>query len=495
VGKRFGGVQALTDVSLSIGRGEIHGLVGENGAGKSTLGKILAGVTTADEGEVWLDGHPVAFRSPHDALASGVTMIAQEIVLVPQLRVVDNVFLGLESHRGQFVDRRGLHQRYQELQETTGFDLPPDELVGHLRLADQQKVEVLRAVARGAKLVVMDEPTAPLTADEARRLFDVIRTLRDRGTTIVYVSHFLREVLSLADRVTVLKDGRVVRTAPVGEETPESLVTAMLGRSLDVQFPERPPISRNARVALAVRGLRRADVLHDISFDVRAGEILGIAGLIGSGRSELARCIFGADPRDAGEILLDGMPTRVRSPRDAVRAGIVMLPESRKEQGLVMGRPVIENVTLASLSEFATAGGLVSPGRERAAARSVLADVGVPPDRMRVPVSQLSGGNQQKTLFAKWLLRKPRAFIADEPTRGVDVGAKRAIYELLAGLAADGIAVIVISSDLEEVLELAHRVLVMREGRLAAEFDAKNVTEEQVMTAAFAAHTMKEAAA
>jgi len=482
VSKRFGGVQALREVDLSIERGSIHGLVGENGAGKSTLGKILAGVHRPDDGELVVDGRAVTYRSPRDALADGITIIAQEPTLVPYRSVQENVFLGVE--RGLVLDERRAGRRFASLVDASGIDLSGRRLAQSLPVADQQKVEILRALARDAKVVVMDEPTSALTTDEAERLFDLIRRLRDRGVTIIYVSHFLSEVLSLADTVTVLRDGRIVRTSPAAEETPERLVAGMLGRDLDLAFPDKQPVPADAPVVLSVRGLSREPSVHDVSFEVRAGEIVGLAGLIGSGRSEVARLIFGADRAAAGAVEVDGKRLRARSPRAAIRRGVVMLPEDRKREGLLMLRSVVDNITLPHLGDVSNAG-ILSRRAERRRAAELVTRVDVRTRSNSAPVNTLSGGNQQKVLFAKWLFRRPRVFIADEPTRGVDVGAKRAIYELIQDLAAEGIAVLLISSEHEEVLGLAHRVLVMRAGRIVAELAEREMSEDAVLHAAF----------
>jgi ABC-type sugar transport system ATPase subunit len=491
--KNFGGVRAVADASVAIGRASIHGLVGENGAGKSTLGKMIAGVHMPDAGELLVDGRVVHYRSPHDALKDGLTMIAQELALVPKRTVIENVFLGVETRRFGVVNRRSLRARFDELNDQTGFGLRGDALVGSLRVADQQKVEIMRAIARNARLIVMDEPTAALTVDEAEKLFEIVRRLRTEGTTLVYVSHFLQEVLDLVDSVTVMKDGRLVRTARAADETVESLVTAMLGRSLDVTFPEKAFPPEDANVALEVADLTRAGVIEDISLTVRAGEIVGMAGLIGSGRSEVARAIFGADPIDRGTVRLNGREVKIKSPRHAKRLGIALLPESRKDQGLIMTRPIFENVTLPHLSDVSV-GSVVVPRREEGASRDELQKVDARYDALSAPVTTLSGGNQQKVLFAKWLFRRPAVLLADEPTRGVDVGAKKSIYDLITALAADGMGVLLISSELEEVLGLAHRVLVMRGGRIVAEFDGRTVTEDAVMRAAFATDLAEEAA-
>ncbi len=485
ISKRFGGVQALRGVELEIERGAIHALVGENGAGKSTLGKILAGVHKPDEGELWVNGRRVAYRSPRDALRDGITIITQEPTVVPHRSVQENVFLGVERGAAGVLDERRTARRFAALVEETGIELPGRRLARTLRVADQQKVEILRAIARDAKLFVMDEPTSALTTDEAERLFEVIRRLRDRGATVVYVSHFLPEVLRLADAVTVLRDGRLVRTAPTKDETPQRLVTAMLGRSLDLAFPPKVPAPKDAGVVLSVRGLSRPPALQDVSFEIRAGEIVGLAGLIGSGRSEVARAIFGADRATAGVIEVDGKPLSARSPRAAIRRGIAMLPEDRKRQGLLMLRSIVDNVTLPHLEEVSTAG-VLSRRTERSRTSQLITQLDVRAKSNDASVNTLSGGNQQKVLFAKWLFRRPRVFIADEPTRGVDVGAKRAIYELIESLAAEGIAVLLISAEHQEVLGLAHRVLVMRGGRIVAEFDEQTMSEDAVLHAAFA---------
>jgi simple sugar transport system ATP-binding protein/ribose transport system ATP-binding protein len=485
IGKRFGGVQALTDVSVTFERGQIHALVGENGAGKSTLGKIIAGVHRPDVGEMYVDGRHVDYRSPRDALNDGLTIIAQEPTLVPHRSVIDNVFLGIEPRRHGLINRRAMTRQYEDLVARAQLELPPNAYPRSLRVADQQKAEILRALARDVRLVVMDEPTSALTTDEVERLFEIARALRENGTTIIYVSHFLDEVLGLAETITVLRDGRHVRTAPASAETPQTLVQAMLGRSLELVFPAKSDLPADAPVVLSVRGLERGAAVRDVSFDVRAGEIVGLAGLIGSGRSEVARGIFGADRLDAGLIELDGKGVRIRSPRQAVRRRIAMLPEDRKTHGLLMLRSIVENITLPHLDQLTTAF-TINRRKERRRARDLIERVDVRSKTGAARVSTLSGGNQQKVLFAKWLFRQPRVFIADEPTRGVDVGAKHAIYELIHSLAEDGMAIVLISSEHEELLGLAHRVLVMRAGKIVAEFDRHSMTEDAVLHAAFA---------
>jgi simple sugar transport system ATP-binding protein/ribose transport system ATP-binding protein len=491
ISKRFGGVEALIDIHLTIERGSIHGLVGENGAGKSTLVKIIAGALRPDGGELVVDGQPVHYATPRDALADGITMIHQETTLVPKLSVLDNVYLGIESNRTGLLRDEDTRRRFEELNARSGFDLPADTLVSNLSVADQKKVEILKAMARNAWLIVMDEPTAALPDDETAKLIEIVRGLREAGTTIVYVSHFLEEVLSIADTVTVLRNGELIRTAPAKDETPDSLVMAMLGRAMSLTFPPKVFPPPDAPVVLSVKGLSRKGIIEDTSFDIRAGEIVGLAGLIGSGRSEVARAIFGADRRDEGVIEIDGQPVKIDSPGEAVRAGIGLLPENRKDQGLLMSLFIGHNVTLPHLNTVSQ-GLLVQRRRELRETTDLLKYLDVRPPQPGVRVDSLSGGNQQKVLFAKWLFRRPRLLIADEPTHGVDVGAKRAIYKLITSLAEEGMAVLLISSELEEVLGLAHRVLVMRRGRIVAELedspdDRSSLTEDAVMRAAFAA--------
>jgi ABC-type sugar transport system ATPase subunit len=482
VAKHFGGVRALDAVSLSVARGSVHALVGENGAGKSTLGRIVAGALVADGGTVVLEGEPVSFHSPREALDHGVAAIAQEPFVVPQLSVAENVFLGREPRTGGMLSRRRLERAYAELVAIAGFELPGGLPAGALRTAEQQKVEILRALSRDARLIVMDEPTAALSAHETAQLHEIVRSLVATGTTVILISHFLGEVLELAQTVTVLRDGRVVRTSPTETESELSLVEAMLGRPLTSTFPSKVPTDADAPVLLSVRGLHAPGV-DDASFDLRAGEILGIAGLVGAGRTELARALYGAARVESGKIEL-GPANAGRSPRKSLAAGLAMIPESRKADGLIDGRSSIENTTLSRLGSLSSFG-IVRRGRERRAARGVLERCDVRGVRS-APVRTLSGGNQQKVLFARTLLCGPRVLIADEPTRGVDVGAKRAIYDILAELAAEGLGLIVISSELEEILGLSHRVLVMRRGRIVAELTGDAMTEGAVLAAAFA---------
>ncbi len=483
VAKHFGGVQALRGVSLEVARASVHALVGENGAGKSTLGRIVSGVIAPDGGRMLLDGEQIAFRSPRDALVHKVAGIAQEPFVVPQLTVAQNVFLGVEPSSGGVLRGRRLYSAYDDLAARAGFDLPGRAPAGRLRTGEQQKVEILRALSRDAQLIVMDEPTAALSAGETEQLHGIIRSLAAGGTTIILISHFLREVLELSDAVTVLRDGGLIRTSPAAAETEQSLVEAMLGRPLTSTFPAKQQAPAGAPVVLTVQGVSAPGV-EDASFVVRAGEIVGLAGLVGAGRTELARALFGAAKLSGGTVTLaDGTPLG-RSPHRSLSGGLALVPESRKDEGLLFGRSSIENTTLSRLARLARAG-VVRRRLERKTARAML-------DRCDVrgsygaPVHALSGGNQQKVMLARTLLCDPQVLIADEPTRGVDVGAKRAIYDFLAEFAASGRGVILISSELEEVLGLAHRILVMRRGRIVAHLAGEDMTENAILRAAFA---------
>jgi simple sugar transport system ATP-binding protein/ribose transport system ATP-binding protein len=484
ISKSYAGVQALLDVSLTVATGEVHALVGENGAGKSTLGKIIAGAAQADQGEMRVNGQQISFRNPREGLAGGIALVRQEITLVPSLSVLDNVFLGTERATAGVVRLRPQRSRFRALAEDTGFDLDPTAKVSTLRVGDQQKVEILRAIVRDAWLIVMDEPTAALDDQESARFVEFVRHLRDRGIGFLYISHDLEEVISLADDVTVLKDGRHVSTSKATEVEVGGLVTKMLGRPLTAMFPpKRRHDFAQAPVVLKLDRLTRAGAFEDVSFEVRAGEIVGMAGLVGSGRTDVARAIFGADPSDAGTVELNGTPCRLRSPHQAVRKGIALVPESRKDQGLVMTASVADNLALPSMGTM-TVFGVVQRRKQRAAASRIADAVDIRMDSASMPVSLLSGGNQQKAAIGKWLVRTPTVLIADEPTRGVDIGARFTIYQLIQRLADDGLAVVVISSELEEVMGLADRIIVMHRGRVAAELPG-DAQEDHILSVAF----------
>ena len=481
IGKSFGATRALDDVSVEIRTGSVHGFVGENGAGKSTLGKIVAGVFPPDQGQLVLRGTPVSFRSPRAALERGIALVAQEVALVPQLTVAQNVFLGAEPQRLGFVDRGRLLTQTQQLAAQAGFDLEPNARVGRLSIAEQQQVEILRALARDAELIVLDEPSAALSAKEVDRLHEIVRTLARRGHTVILVSHFLNEVLELADTVTVLRDGKVVQTNPAASETEARLISAMLGRAAARAYPDKRLPAVDSPVVLAVRDVHAPGV-RGVSLDVRAGEIVGLAGLVGAGRTELARAIYGAVPDVAGSMTAGETSLR-GGPSGSLRAGVVMIPESRKDDGLLLQRPVRENVSLTTLPLLGRLG-FVRRAAEQEQVGGALERVGGT-RHLELPAAALSGGNQQKLLFARALLARPNVLIADEPTRGVDVGAKRDLYQLLVEIAAKGVGVLLISNEIEEILGLSHRVVVMRLGRVAAELAGDEVTEANILAAAF----------
>jgi len=482
VSKRFGATIALDNVNLKIASGTIHSLIGENGAGKSTLGKILSGVYQLDSGEVELAGQAVIIGSPREALSRGITIIAQELSLVPSRTAADNVYLGIEDHAGPWVRRTVIKERFEELMKSSGIAVPNDRPIAELSIGDQQKVEILRALARNAEVIVMDEPTARLSVEETGVLKSVMRSLRDQGKTIIFVSHFLGDVLDVSDAITIMRDGKIIRTSKPTEETHDSLVEAMTGRKAGDAFPaKKPPLAPVS--VLEVTGLTRGALFSDISFTVGAGEIVALAGLVGSGRSEVARAIYGADPIDSGEVKLQGNTIKISHPATAISNGIAMIPESRKDQGLILDRPIRENIALPYLKKLSSV--LMKRRQENSLVSENFQAAGIRALSSEMSVRSLSGGNQQKVLFARSLAGAPTLFIADEPTRGVDVGSKRAIYELMVDLASKGMAVLVISSELDEVVGLAHRVIVMQTGKIVAELVGDQISESAVVAAAF----------
>jgi len=497
ISKRFLAVQALQTIDVAVKTGDIHALVGENGAGKSTLGKVISGIIRPDSGQMIVKGRPVQYAAPRDALNDGITTITQEISLLSKQTVIANVLLGQEDSRIGVLNRAQMLQRFNEIRDLTGFNLDADVTVNTLRMADQKKVEVMQAVARDAQLIIMDEPTAMLSDEETAIFLDIARQLKTMGRTIIYVSHFLKEVLSLADTVTVMRNGQVVRTAPTADETPDTLVTAMLGKSMAQMYPPKQFPPDDAPVVLAVNALNSA-ILRGINLHVRAGEIVGLAGLVGSGRSRLARTLFGAEVITGGAIHVSGQRVAIQSTQDAIKAGIYMLPESRKEQGLLLRQTMRHNITLPHLRDITNPLGIINRNREGSRIDELIAALNIQPPAPNNKVNTLSGGNQQKTLFGKWLFNQPQQpniFIVDEPTRGIDVGAKQAIYELIVELARQGMGILMISSEIEEILGLAHRVLVMRLGEIVAELPGngdkgESLTEDVVMRAAFGTRDM-----
>jgi len=479
ISKRFPGVQALDRVDFDLARGEVHALVGENGAGKSTLMKILAGAIQKDEGEIFLEGQRVEIPDPITARRLGISLIYQEFNLVPYLSVAENIFLGREPKRKSgLIDWKRLYSESERLLSRLGLTVDPRERVQRLSVAEQQMVEIAKAVSVQCKVLGMDEPSATLTEHESRRLFDLIKGLIADGVSVIYISHRLEEIYEIADRVTILRDGHHIATDQIDRLSKEEIVRLMVGREISDEFPPRR--AKPGKEVLRVEGLTRRRKFSDVTFSVREGEILGIAGLVGSGRTEVARAIFGADPIDSGRILLDGRPLSLRGPRDAINAGIGLVTEDRKAQGLVLGMSVLENVSLASLDQFSRAG-FVDKKREMAAVAVHVDELRIRTPSLRQTVRNLSGGNQQKVVLAKWLLTRSRVMIFDEPTRGIDVGAKWEIYNLLNSLAERGVAIIMISSELPEVLGMSDRILVMHEGRVAGELAKHEATQERVM--------------
>ncbi|MBV9440197.1 MAG: sugar ABC transporter ATP-binding protein [Candidatus Eremiobacteraeota bacterium] len=483
--KTFPGVRALDGVSFDVAAGEVHALVGENGAGKSTLMKILAGAQRADAGEIAIAGRSVAIDGPKAAERLGIGMIYQEFNLVPELGVVENVVLGIEPRRGFFLDRGAAVREAAAVLAELGIALPLDRPARTLSVAEQQLTEIAKCLVRHARLIVMDEPTAALTEREIDALFGLIARLRSQGVAFVYISHRLEELPRIADRITVLRDGKDVATRPLGEMPPDELIRLMVGRPIESHFPDLPPIAPDAPVVLSVRGLSAAGAvrIRDVSFDVRAGEIVGLAGLVGAGRTDIVRAIAGADVPMTGEIAVDGERVVVRSPGSAIRAGIALITEDRKAQGLVLGMTVRENVTLAHLPRFAPRS-FIDRAAEVAATGEEVAQLRIRTPSSEQTVRNLSGGNQQKVVLAKWLVGRARAFIFDEPTRGIDVGAKAEIYALMVELLRNGAAIVMVSSELPEVLGMSHRVLVVRGGTIVAEFGRTEATPGRVIAAA-----------
>lgn len=482
--KAFPGVQALRGVDLNLGPGEVLALIGENGAGKSTLMKVLSGAHRADAGTITIEGRENAFLTPQDSRRAGVAVIYQEFNLVPGLTAVENIFLGQETTRAGFIARHQERDRARALFDRLGVAVDLDVPCRQLPTAQQQLVEIAKALALDARIIVMDEPSAALTSHEVSRLFEIIRDLRTHGIGIIYISHRLDEIFDLADRVTILRDGRNVEERPIARITRREMIELMVGRELKDEFPRRTPEVGAPR--LEVSGLRRGLAVRDVSFTVHRGEILALTGLVGAGRTETARLIFGADPREAGEIRLDGNPLRIRSPRDAISAGIGLLTEDRKLQGLVLGHSVRENFGLANLDRLSSHG-FVQHRREREQLQGFVDQLRIKIPNQEQRAGHLSGGNQQKVVLAKWLARNCEVLIFDEPTRGIDVGAKFEIYLLMNELVAAGKSIVMISSELPEVLGMADRILVLHEGRITGEIaDARTATQEQIMELAVA---------
>jgi len=479
ISKRFVGVQALNDVSLQVATGSCHALCGENGAGKSTLGKILAGIHTADAGRVFVDGREASFASPRDASNAGVGMVHQELAFCENLSVAENLLLGDIPTRRGFVDRAAMDRRAREMLDEIGADVDVRAPVRELTIAQQQLVQIAVAVCGGAAIIIFDEPTSSLSQAEAERLYALIEQLRSRGVTCIYVSHRMPEIYRLCDTISVLRDGRHVATSAARDVPEAELVRLMIGRSLGEYLPQA--IDRTpGKELLRVERLTAAGKFRDVSFRLREGEIVGLAGLVGAGRSALAHAIFGLEAPTSGSIVVDGEAVTMRKPKDAIRLRLGLVPEDRKRQGLVLSEGGLQNTSLPILDRLSRAG-FVMRSQERALAQSYFTKLRVRTPSLEAPVAGLSGGNQQKVVLARWLAADARVLILDEPTRGVDVGAKAEIHGLIRDLAARGNAVLLISSELPEVIALSHRILVMRGGELVAEVAHQNATQEVLM--------------
>ena len=491
--KRFVGITALSSVELDIEAGRVQALVGENGAGKSTLIKIISGQLQPDAGSIKMDGVETVFRTPADAINHGISIVPQELSLVQDMTVAENIFLGHFARRGIFVDFAGLARGSRNIMSRLGLDISPDDRVGDLSPGNQKLVEIARGLSKDARIFILDEPTAALTDTESVHLFAVLRELKKSGCAILYVSHRMSEIPEVAEDVTVLRDGEVVKKWHGEAVSEDEIVQAMVGRSVARFFNTPRQHHGQAPEALRVENLNRRGVLKDVSFSVAQGEILSLSGLMGAGRTEVLRALFGVDQIDSGRVFVGGKETRIVAPRDAIRAGIAFVPEERKAQGLVEMMSIADNISLPHLRRWARAG-LISDNARKREIAGIADQVRVKFGALGDPVRSLSGGNQQKIVLGKWLIQRPRIFLLDEPTRGIDVGAKFEIYTLISQLAADGCAVILVSSELPEVLGLADRILVLKDGGIVGELKGEGATEHVVLQLAMLGAEAKRAA-
>lgn len=493
--KAFPGVQALRDVQMDLYPGEVHTLVGENGAGKSTLMKILSGVYQRDSGEILINGKPAEIPNPRAAQKLGISIIHQELNLMNHLTAAQNIFIGREPRRaGGFVlDEKRLNEKARELFAMLRMDFDPQVKVGDLTIAKQQMVEIVKALSFDSRVLIMDEPTAALNEAEVEELFDIIRQLRARGVGIIYISHRMDELFRISDRITVLRDGQYIGTFKASETSLDQIIPLMVGRKID-ETARRIPGKAPGEVVLEVKNLRRGRVIKNVSFTVRKGEILGFAGLMGAGRTEVARAVFGADPVDGGEILVRGKPVHIHRPQDAVAHGIGYLSEDRKRYGLATGMSVLDNICMTHMPAFANPLGVLRARKMQSEAESQVRTLSIKTPSLLQKVKFLSGGNQQKVVVAKWLVRNCDVLFFDEPTRGIDVGAKQEIYSLLNELASQGKAIVMISSELPEILRMSDRIIVMCEGRITGELEGASATEEEVMRLATQRETMVKTA-
>lgn len=483
ISKRFGGVHALKWVDFKVKEKEIHALIGENGAGKSTLMKVLSGAHLPDEGEIYIGGELCNITRPLDAQKYGVEIIYQEFQLVPSLSVAENIFMGnFPYEHGRIINWKKMYADARDALKRIGFNIDVTKPVSELSVAYQQMIEITRAVTKKARILILDEPTSVLAPNEVEMLFKVMRSLKEQGVTMIYISHKLDELFAICDSITVMKDGAYVGTDTAENMTRDQLIGMMIGRKLETMFPERD--SRPGPVALEAKGIC-TPVHHDCSFDVREGEIVGLSGLVGSGRTELMRAVFGADPVAAGELRLYGRPARIKNPRDAVRQGIGLIPEDRKKHGVILSKSIRQNTTMSAPQKVVKAG-IINHAEEKKHTLRLMKKLKTRTPSMENNVSSLSGGNQQKVVLSKWIFSDCRILIFDEPTRGVDVGAKSEIYQIINQLAEEGKAILVISSEMGEIVGLCDRVYVMHEGRITGMLEKGNITEDALMRFAIA---------
>ncbi|MEW9081794.1 sugar ABC transporter ATP-binding protein [Caldanaerobacter subterraneus] len=479
ISKEFPGVKALKNVNFEIKKGEVHALVGENGAGKSTLIKILSGVYSKDSGKIYFDGREVEINSPKEAQQLGISVIHQELNLCLHLTVAQNIFLGREFVKNGVIDEKKQNEEAKKILEKLNVNIDPAEYVKNLSVSQQQMVEIAKAISMEAKVIIMDEPTSAISEKETEELFKVIGELKKQGKSIIYISHRLEELNRIVDRVTVLRDGEHIITANLRDLTIDDIIRYMVGRKLEEKYP-RVYVNRGKKI-LEVRGLSQGTRLKDISFDLYEGEILGFAGLVGAGRTEVARAIFGADKFDKGEILINGKKVEINSPIDAIKNGLAYVPEDRKLTGLALNLSVLANITLATMDNVVNMLGVINSVKERKIGEKIIRDLKIKTPSLFQRVQNLSGGNQQKVIVGRWLLREPQIYIFDEPTRGIDVGAKIEIYNILNNLKQEGKGIIVISSELSEIMGITDRVVVMCEGRITAILETSKTTQEEIM--------------
>jgi ribose transport system ATP-binding protein len=480
--KKFPGVLALDQVDFNLKEGEVHALVGENGAGKSTLIKIISGVHKKDGGEIKFKGQSVDIKGPKHSRRLGISVIYQEFNLVPYLSISENIFLGREDMKGQtIIDKKEMYQKSKKILQDLGIDIDPNTQIADLGVAMQQMVEIAKAISMDSDIIIMDEPTAALGDNEIEELFKTIDNLKEKGISVIYISHRLKELWQVADRVTVFRDGQYIATHPISETDKDLLITEMVGRELKEQFPERD--AEIGEEILSVENLNRGDLLKDISFSLKKGEVLGFAGLVGSGRTELMRCIFGADKMDSGKISIDQKEAKIENPRSAIESGIGFITEDRKKQGLVLVRSVKENISLTDLSQVMN-GMILKDDKDKKLAQEYIEKLNIKTPGEEQEVQFLSGGNQQKVVLAKWLIRNTKILIFDEPTRGIDVGAKKEVYSLINQLAEEGVGIIMVSSELPEILGMSDRIIVMNHGEIAGQMDIEDANQENILSLA-----------